>query len=246
MRTALEKAGVETAAARLAALAYKLLKKSDRSPAKAVDGFAEAVVQNFELLRALLSEQEVKSSAYRYLQDRAAEMAGKPAAGGASQHDLESHESHDRSSEPTQHRASHGRSESQAKDDRPVPDRDRLSQTPIESQQADDRPVAVRAHGRGIPSKLKPATALAYARTSVFARSFGSGVRELGEVTKFDVIQVKRRGMRDSTIADGLLELDWPDDYKAKLHEVASEEQVLAVVARAYKAMNSLGITNVT
>jgi hypothetical protein len=108
--------------------------------------------------------------------------------------------------------------------------------------------VDVRQHQRRFPGHAKPrsagarkALAISAAR-GIFAREIGSGRKVVGEVTHFDVVQIKRRGLIDSTIADGLLELDWPDRDKTTLMQFATEEQVSAVFNRAYRALDQLGL----
>ena len=115
-----------------------------------------------------------------------------------------------------------------------------------------EQPILVHEHRRAqwgtkrpaAATKISKGAALAYATTSIFARQIGSGIKQVGEVTRFDVLQIKRRGLINSTVADGLLELDWPDEDKTVLHQIASEQQVTAVFNRAYKALDALGITH--
>ena len=110
----------------------------------------------------------------------------------------------------------------------------------IDSPATIDRPVQVPAHRRKQPaarSKIGKYAAVAYAANSIFARQIGSGIKQVGEVTRFDVLQIKRRGLIDSTVADGLLELDWPDEDKTPLHQIASEATVAAAFNRAYRVL---------
>ena len=79
--------------------------------------------------------------------------------------------------------------------------------------------------------------AAAVAAVGIFGRSIGSGTRKVGDVTKFDVLQIKRRGMIDNAIADGLLSLDWPDD-KTPVSAFAAESEVEAIFHRAYLAFD--------
>ena len=79
--------------------------------------------------------------------------------------------------------------------------------------------------------------AAAVAAVGIFGRSIGSGTRKVGDVTQFDVLQIKRRGMIDNAIADGLLNLDWPDD-KTPLSNFATEREVEEIFRRAYRAFD--------
>lgn len=91
-------------------------------------------------------------------------------------------------------------------------------------------------------SPTRRAAAIAVA-SGIFTRSIGSGTRKVGDVTRFDVIQIKRRGLIDNAIADGLLDLEWPDD-QTPLSKFAAEDDVEAIFRRAYRAFDSLGIAS--
>jgi hypothetical protein len=53
---------------------------------------------------------------------------------------------------------------------------------------------------------------------------------------------IKRRGLIDNAVADGLLALDWPDEQQTPLRRFASEEQIRRVFDQAYRALDALGL----
>jgi hypothetical protein len=239
MKDQLETAGVDTAAARLAASAYDALKVAKNRPALAADGWVESILADADLVHALMraSRHQLHAAAYAYLVDRSTDMQGI----GASQETPVSQKVGDRPDQ-SDAGASHAARASQASPDRPG-----VGAT-------FEKPVHVREHNRrewggrkkqpAAPTRISAKAAIAYASTSIFAREIGSGKMRIGDLTKFDVINIKRRGLIDSVIADGLLELNWPDDQKTKVHEIASEQQIEATFARAYTVLDSLGMAH--
>ena len=93
-------------------------------------------------------------------------------------------------------------------------------------------------HAFAAPAATSPSRrAAAVAAVGIFGRSIGSGTRKVGDVTRFDVLQIKRRGMIDNAIADGLLSLNWPDD-QTPVSEFAAESEVEEIFYRAYRAFD--------
>lgn len=241
MREAIQKAKPELAAqSRLATSAWRALEKAKGKPEAAIGDFVITLTSGAQLLMALLdiSEDKVRRAAMRYLRERAIDL------GGASLSSSESPHGADRPSDPTESRARLSGSDSHRTDDRPDGG-DRSSQNHTESQGRRDRPVAVTAHARAIPrAKTSRAVAMRFATGSIFAREIGSGKKTVGDVTRFDVVNIKRRGLIDSVIADGLLEFEWPDEQVTTLDKVASEDQVRAVFDRAYRSLDALGLSH--
>ena len=101
MHDQLKDAGVDTAAARLATLAYEALRAVNRSPASAVDGMIEQVLGDAELMLALMrqSRTSLHNAVYAYLAARVADMANE--IGGASHESAERQQKSDRAPDAT-------------------------------------------------------------------------------------------------------------------------------------------------
>jgi len=157
VKDALEKAGVKATHAQLAVIAYEALKKAHKSPAMAVDGFADTVIAGGGLLMELmgLSRRDVNAAAMTYLHKCADDMAGgKPASatGAASQLATESQRVDDRrAGTDGEGGASLGANDSQRRSDRP------------------DLSVSVRKHKRSAPgTKISTGAALRVAMRTYF------------------------------------------------------------------------------
>lgn len=233
------------AAAKLADLAFAELKKANRSPGVAVEGFWPQVAADDSLIVALMRAElpQLRVAAMAYLYERLRDMDRKVQR-GASLTDHERQVAPDRPSKD-EAQASPVTLESQDVNDRlESGNGSGPSLSHDGSQPRSDRP-ALRQKAPAAKSKIGKSVVLAYASNSIFARKIGSGLMDVGMCTKQDVIHIKRRGMIDSTVADGLLEFQWPDDHKTKLHEIADEQQLEAVFNRAYLVLDNLGLTNV-
>lgn len=229
MKQAFEKAKVDTSKSSLAVIAYEALKKAHMSPAVAVDGFVDVVLAGGGLLMQLLgfSRADINAHALQYLRDRADEMAGKPAKATDA--------------------VSQGRPEIQTVRDRSAGGAVGLSHVDLDSQAGHDqpdRPINVKPHKRAAPgAKLSRAAAMAVAR-SIYDREIGSGKTKIGMLTKFDILNIKRRGLIDSTIAEGLLDREWPDEQRTTVRELFTEAEVEACFARAHRVLDSMGIAH--
>lgn len=194
-------------------------------------------------MNALVASKDVEAALALFdPQVVAARLRGKMKEIGACQ---DRDASQRRSDRPEATRASLAVGAGQGADDRPAGGGP--SQDDHERQNRLDRPVPVREHRRTLPAprtKIGKGALLAYAANSIFARKIGSGQRDVGECTRFDVVQIRRRGLIDQTVADGLLALDWPDEQKTPLYKVASETEVKEVFDRAYKVLDSLGMAH--
>jgi hypothetical protein len=68
----------------------------------------------------------------------------------------------------------------------------------------------------------------------------GGVKRRLGSLTRFDIVQIKRRSMIDNHIADRLLtEIKWPDSDTTPLERIGQEKHVKAIVESAADALEA-------
>lgn len=107
----------------------------------------------------------------------------------------------------------------------------------------DDAPSANAAPAR------KPAlnTALVKAKlasaNSIFERSIGGDLK-LGDATRIDLVNFRKKTMIAQHTADRLLtEIEWRDD-STPLRDLANEAQVKAILESSYRALDAIGATN--
>ena len=122
------------------------------------------------------------------------------------------------------------------------PDRDGAGRAPYGAQTADARPARE-------PSAAQR-NAMVVARTSVvhsiFDRELGLGGLIVGDATKRDFMNLRKKGLLVTAAADRFLtDIDWPDDDKTPLRKCASETAVKTIFDAAYRSMDAMGITNV-
>jgi hypothetical protein len=68
----------------------------------------------------------------------------------------------------------------------------------------------------------------------------GGVKRRLGSLTRFDIVQIKRRSMIDNHIADRLLtEIEWPDNDSTPLERIGQENHVKAIIESAASALEA-------
>lgn len=95
----------------------------------------------------------------------------------------------------------------------------------------------------------KPAlnTALVKAKlasaNSIFERSIGGDLK-LGDATRIDLVNFRKKTMIAQHTADRLLtEIEWRDD-NTPLRDLADEAQVKAILESSYRALDAIGATN--
>lgn len=71
----------------------------------------------------------------------------------------------------------------------------------------------------------------------------GGVKRKLGNLTQFDVRQIKRRALIDGHISDRLLlEIEWPDEDTTTLKDCASEVHVRSIINEAHKRLETANV----
>jgi len=235
MKDKLASAGALPPDRRLYLLAVKCLQGADGVPTRAVEGFLDGLRAEPDLLLALLAKDEIGQPAWRYLNARAQEMAGKPARGGQSASD--SHLSGAPATKPRP--GGHPGTENHIGGAAPGGGANGAGHLDADIQTTGARPVSVRAHNRRTPEGHAALT------KSFWDQKLGLFDITLKTATRQDFVNLKRKGMVVDHIADrALTEIDWPDDV-TPLPEVATQAQVEAILASGRKLLGSLGIAKV-
>lgn len=221
MKEALDKSGALTPSRRLYLAATKALSTHDKNAARSADAFLDVVEADPALLVEMIGKANIRGAALAYLRRRADEMGYKPTP---------------------RERRGHPDVDTLASS---APAPRLLNGEEDKGQMFSDTQPRAAAPARG-PSRQELA-AMVKAKeansTSVFNRRIG-GDLTLGEATKFDLMNFKRKTLIASHAADRLLtEVDWPDDH-TPLRKVVGEDQVKGILESSYKMLDSLGLTN--
>lgn len=98
-------------------------------------------------------------------------------------------------------------------------------------------------HAKQRSPAAKKALATTAART-IFDLKIGGGEMRYGDLTKWDCLQLKRKGVITNYVADRLLtEVEWPDEQQTRFEQIANEKLAKDIHDGAYRVLDQLGMT---
>lgn len=263
LQEALTKAGAVSPQVRLYNRAVELLRGANWNAQIARQSLVDSLQKEPDLLLALFGEAKISEAALSYLQERAAEARTTKTPGGERGHTSSAAQ---RTRAPAS-RLQNGEGRGHYTAD--IPGGDAPSSPAKRDEDKGHLPIATHpgrapssqpfASGEGhtacdahraiaAPAR-KPAlnTALVKAKmasaNSIFERSIGGDLK-LGDATRIDLVNFRKKTMIAQHTADRLLtEIEWRDDY-TPLRDLADEVQVKAILESSYRALDAIGATN--
>lgn len=264
LQEAMTKAGAVSPQVRLYNRAVELLRGANWNAQIARQSLVDSLQKEPDLLLALFGEAKVSEAALSYLQERVAEARATKTPGGARgrvmnvAHSQVAPASRLQNGEEDKGQRTFDtqkicapsspakRDEDKGRDDADAHSGRAPSSRPFasgEGRNAGDNPVTLAAPAR------KPAlnTALVKAKmasaNSIFERSIGGDLK-LGDATRIDLVNFRKKTMIAQHTADRLLtEIEWRDD-STPLRDLADEAQVKAILESSYRALDAIGATN--
>lgn len=263
LKEAMTKAGAVSPQVRLYNRAVELLRGANWNAQIARRSLVDSLQKEPDLLLALFGEAKISEAALSYLQERAAEARATKTPGCERGHT---------SSAAQRTRAPASRLQNGEGRGQQTFDTQKICapSSPAKRDEDKGQPVgdthpmtAPSSHpfasgeghrGRGTHTGLadparKPAlnTALVKAKmasaNSIFERSIGGDLK-LGDATRIDLVNFRKKTMIAQHTADRLLtEIEWRDD-NTPLRDLASEVQVKAILESSYRALDAIGATN--
>lgn len=263
LQEALTKAGAVSPQVRLYNRAVELLRGANWNAQIARQSLVDSLQKEPDLLLALFGEAKISEAALSYLQERAAEARTTKTPGGEGGHWLRAAHvtpapasrlqngegrGHHKTGAPVkgapsspakrgEDKGQHGTATQGPCAPSSQPFASGGGQAPCGSQ------IGVAAPAR------KPAlnTALVKAKmasaNSIFERSIGGDLK-LGDATRIDLVNFRKKTMIAQHTADRLLtEIEWRDD-STPLRDLANEAQVKAILESSYRALDAIGATN--
>lgn len=263
LQEALTKAGAVSPQVRLYNRAVELLRGANWNAQIARQSLVDSLQKEPDLLLALFGEAKISEAALSYLQERAAEARTTKTPGGErgrvmnAAHSQVAPASRLQNGEGRGHHTDDipGRSapSSPAKrdEDKGHPGDDTHPARAPSSQlfasggghATDDAPSANAAPARKPVLSSPLVKAKLASANSIFERSIGGDLK-LGDATRIDLVNFRKKTMIAQHTADRLLtEIEWRDD-STPLRDLANEAQVKAILESSYRALDAIGATN--
>lgn len=263
LQEAMTKAGAVSPQVRLYNRAVELLRGANWNAQIARQSLVDSLQKEPDLLLALFGEAKVSEAALSYLQERAAEarptktLGGERGHGSGDTHVTPAPASRLQNGEGRGHHKTGAlvkgapsspakRDEDKGRDDADTHSGRAPSSRPFasgEGRNAGDNPVTLAAPARRPVLSSPLVKAKLASANSIFERSIGGDLK-LGDATRIDLVNFRKKTMIAQHTADRLLtEIEWRDD-STPLRDLADEAQVKAILESSYRALDAIGATN--